>query len=139
MARTASGAVSAAETEAVARRYLDLLMQHDREAAWELIAPDATIVVNGRNVLSGRFTSRVHFLQTYRWVFREFDAVVDPIRCHDLLASDTRAVAIIDERAHRDVRDLEYQRVLIMRIEAGQIVELRALAEDPYQLDAFWE
>ena len=54
------------------------------------------------------------------------------------MTSDSMAVAIVEERAHRDIRSLRYRRIVVMTVEGESIVELKLIAEDPYALDQFW-
>lgn len=126
-------------TAAVAAGFIGDLLNHDWDAAMRRLANDAAIVVTGQNTLSGTFTGPTHFMQTQEWIFREHDAGVDVVRCHELMTSDTMAVAIVEERAHRDIRTLRYRRLVVMSVEGESIVELKLIAEDPYALDRFWE
>ena len=131
--------MSRAEIETVVSEYLKALQRHDIEAAMAFVADDAVLHVNGRNVLSGTFQGNQHLRETYQWVFREFDAGTDVVSVHDLLVSDDHAVALVEERAHRDVGSLDYRRIMIFHVFDAKISELWSIAEDPHQLDAFWE
>lgn len=131
--------MSRAEIEAVVTRYCQALEHHDTDAAMALWAEDIIVHVNGRHVLSGTFEGKKRYLQTQEWIFLEHDSGVDVVEFHDLLISDDHAVALIEERAHRDVAALQYRRVMIFKVADGKIREMWSIAEDPYALDQFWE
>jgi len=128
-----------AEVRAVAAAFIDALLRHDQDAALAMLASDAPVFVSGRNVLSGSFDSAEHYRQTFDWIFREHDAGVDLVRCNHLLVEGQTAVALVEERAHRDVGSLTYARIVVLTIDERKIASLRLIAEDPYALDAFWE
>jgi ketosteroid isomerase-like protein len=130
--------MSRAEAESVMQAYREALERHDPEAAMALIADDAPIHVNGRNALSGSFSDKAHMLQTYEWVFSEFDGGIDVTQFHDVLVSEDHAVALIEERAHRGPAVIRYRRFVIAHVRDGKISELWLTTEDPYALDEFW-
>ncbi len=127
------------QVEAIAAAFIGDLLQHDWESALNRLAVDAPIVVTGRHALAGTFTGSAQFLEIQTWIFREHDAGIDVVRCDELMTSDSMAVAIVEERAHRDIRSLRYRRIVVMTVEGESIVELKLIAEDPYALDQFWE
>ncbi|MGD9713511.1 MAG: hypothetical protein AB7V46_15810, partial [Thermomicrobiales bacterium] len=94
----------------VAEAFIDELLRHDWESAWSMLSETATIFISGRNVLSGTFTSPSHYRQTQSWIFREHDAGIDVTGCSALLIDGETAVALVQERAHRDHQMIEYRR-----------------------------
>ena len=123
----------------IARQFIDALLVHDEETAYGLFDDRATLAVSGRHVLAGSFGSIAHYRQTRQWVFREHDAGVDLVRCDAFLTGENVAVALVEERAHRDTTHLNYRAVYIFTAGDAGVLEIRIVPENPYALDAFWE
>jgi ketosteroid isomerase-like protein len=60
------------------------------------------------------------------------------LELEDVLANDSRAVALFRGRATREGRTLDNPTCLRMRIENGQIVEVWEFVWDLFAVDAFW-
>jgi len=56
----------------------------------------------------------------------------------DVTASDVHAVALFRGHGTRDGRTLDNPTALVLRIDAGRIVEVREFVWDLYHVDEFW-
>ncbi|MEO8601215.1 MAG: nuclear transport factor 2 family protein [bacterium] len=57
----------------------------------------------------------------------------------DVLANETRAVALFRGHGQRDGKTLDNPTCLSMRLEGGQVVEVWEFVWDLFAVDAFWE
>src|SRR6266545_3474190 len=110
--------------------------ERDRAALDELIAEEAIWHVPGRNPLAGEHRGRLA-------VLAYFDALVQRTggtfraELTDVLASDTRAVAIARSSGKRDGKQYDGLNCLLLTIERDQIAEAWLMPADPFALDAF--
>jgi ketosteroid isomerase-like protein len=112
--------------------------RNDGHAAMALWSDVIVHRVAGRDRLAGDFTGKRAFLDAYGKVFAELDGAIEMVACHDVLAGDDHVVALVRERAVRDERSLEFDRVVAYHMRDGKIVETWSYDHDPYALDAFW-
>jgi ketosteroid isomerase-like protein len=123
---------------AVMSRYREAWQRNDWDAATAIWSDGVTHHVPGRHRLAGTFHGKQPFLDHYRQMFDELGGTIEVVSIHDVLTSEDHAVALVRERAVRGDRALDFDRVVIYHLEAGQIVETWSYDFDPYALDAFW-
>ena len=119
-------------------RYRAAWGRNDWEAAMAIWSDDIVHHVPGRHRLAGTFRGKQSFLDHYGSVFGELGGTIEVVEIRDVLVSGGRAVSVVVERAVRGERTLEFDRVVLYRIEGDHIVETWSYDFDPYALDEFW-
>lgn len=119
------------ESRSISRAFVDAMLAHDEAGALALFDPDGSIDITGRHVLAGSYGSVEHYLETRQWIFREHDAGVDMVRCDALLEAGETAVALVEERAHRENIDLRYRAVYVFTLSERSIRHLSVVPKDP--------
>jgi ketosteroid isomerase-like protein len=129
--------VAAAENEALVRRIFDAFARKQGFALREAFAADAVWTVPGTGVMAGVHRGRD---QIFRFLARlpKETAGSYSSRLIDVLASDTRAVALYRASGERRGRRLDLDQLLLFEVNGGVVSGVLALPSDPATFDAFW-
>ena len=122
--------------ERLVRDAYDLFTRRDIPALLELCS-DMTLSVSGRSVQSGTFVGR-EGMARYFSIVSEHTGGTHRVEVLDVLADDTRAVALLRALGERgdDVFDMTV--VHVFRIAGGRLTEMAIIPFDQYGFDAFW-
>lgn len=120
--------------------YLDAWLRMDVEHGSSFYADDLVVHVPGRHELAGTYRGRAAFHAGY--VERAFELTggrwsVESVE--DILASESRAMALVNKRFERDGEPpLETLVISVYEIDDDKIVQLWMYDQDPYAVDAFF-
>jgi ketosteroid isomerase-like protein len=120
------------------RGYADAWTRNDWDAALAFWSDDIVHHVPGRHRLAGDFAGKQAFLDHYSAVFAELNGTIEVVEIHDVLTGPKHAVTLVRERAVRDNRSLDFNRVVVYHLRNGLITETWSHDYDPYALDDFW-
>ena len=119
------------------RRGFDRFGGGDVEALLSLFAPDAAWRVPGANAMAGEYRGREEILAFLRRT-AELSAGTYRVELLWVVADDEHAAAVYRARGERDVRTLDIEQVLLIRLRDGLWADLRAQPLDQAAFDAFW-
>jgi len=108
----------------------------DAEALRGYLARDVVWTSVGHNPLSGERKGPEEVLDYLARVGETADDFVS--RLEDIFVSELGAVVTYQVQARRGERRLEMEFLLVLRIEAGQVVNALMVAVDQYTNDEFW-
>jgi ketosteroid isomerase-like protein len=127
--------MTAEESRAVMRRYIDAAGEGDWTTASAFFAEDVRLRIPGRSSLAGERRGREAALAYIDAALaRAHEGEVD-VELIDMLASDERIALIVRERFRRPEGDVEIRRANVYRIAGGQIVEIWIFEGDQYAVD----
>ena len=109
-----------------------------RRPALAFVADDVMLHAAGRHPLAGEFIGKKAFLGGYTKTLAASGGAVEVVALQDLSVSPERAAALVQERAIRGERVLDFDRVNVYRLRDGQVFEIWSYDFDPYALDEFW-
>jgi ketosteroid isomerase-like protein len=123
---------------ALVRRLLDAFARRDLETILAVVPEDVVWHFPGRRGrLAGTHRGRDAVL-AFLAAVQELTAGTFHLDLLDVTASDAHAVALFRGHGERDGRRLDNPTSLVMRIEAGRIVEVREFVWDLFHVDEFW-
>ncbi len=101
---------------------------------------DEGVVVHfpGRSKLAGTYSGREALFDEFAGKVAELSDTFEIREVLDVLASDTRALALMREHFERDGETLDTVRALLYRIEDSKIKEVWIFDSDQYAVDAFF-
>jgi ketosteroid isomerase-like protein len=109
----------------------------DRRALFEVIAGDATWIVNGTVPVAQEYVGRDRIFELFRETRRLTDgSYLSTLRW--ALADDEHAVAVYRAQGHRLDRTLDIDQVLLIDHEQGIWRHITAIPSDPPAFEAFW-
>lgn len=109
----------------------------DPRALFEVIADDATWIVNGTVPVAQDYVGRERIFE----LFRETRRLTGGTYLSTLLwslADDEHAVAVYRAQGERLGRELDIEQVLLIEHEAGVWRRITAIPADPPAFEAFW-
>ncbi len=109
----------------------------DARALFEVIAEDATWIVNGTVPVAQLYEGRERIFE----LFRETRRLTDGTYLSTLkwsLADEEHAVAVYRAQGRRDGRELDIDQVLLIDHEDGIWRRIVAIPSDPPAFEAFW-
>jgi ketosteroid isomerase-like protein len=115
--------------EAFARRDLPSLL--------ELFSDEITFVIPGRSIQSGTFSGREEIARYFSLVGAHTQGT-HRVEVLDLLANDSRAVALVRAHGRRGDQVLDMTVVHIWEMVDQRPAKLLLLPADQYAFDAFW-
>ena len=119
------------------RRVFDAFAGGDPRALFEVIAEDATWIVNGTVPVAQVYDGRPRIFE----LFRETRRLTDGTYLSTLrwaLADDEHAVAVYRAQGRRLGRDLDIDQVLLIDHADGVWRRIVAIPSDPPAFEAFW-
>jgi uncharacterized protein len=129
--------VPASENEAVVRRIFDAFASKQGFALRDLFAPDAVWTVPGTGVMAGVHRGREQIFRFLGRLPKETGGTYSSLLL-DVLASETRAVALYRASGERRGRRLDLDQLLLFGLDAGVVRDVLALPSDPVAFDEFW-
>jgi uncharacterized protein len=129
--------VPASENEAVVRRIFDAFARKQGFALRDLFAPDAVWTVPGKGVMAGVHRGREQIFRFLGRLPKETGGTYSSLLL-DVLASETRAVALYRASGERRGRRLDLDQLLLFGLDAGVVRDVLALPSDPVAFDEFW-
>ena len=114
---------------AFARREMTSVMQ--------LFSDDITFVVSGRSIQSGTFSGK-DAVGRYFAICREHTAGTHRIEVLDVLANDTRVVALLRASGEHGDAVFDMTVVHVWRVSGATASEVSIIPTDQYAFDAFW-
>jgi len=122
----------------VVRRFYDAMARRDLDTAGSCFGENAVWILLGRSAVAGEYRG-------WASIRDDFLARLDPIsggtlevRLVDVAIGESYVVAVQHATAEHEGKSLDVIGVQLMRIEAGEIVEVRGHYSDQYALDRFW-
>ncbi len=126
-----------AANEAIVRRIFDAFARKQGFAFRDLFATDAVWTVPGDGAMAGVYQGREEIFRFLARLPKETDGTYAS-RLVDVLASESRAVALYRASGERLGRRLDLDQVLLFRLEDGLVREVLALPSDPGAFEGFW-
>ena len=123
--------------EGVLRAGLAAFARADVEAIRHLLAPEAAWHVPGRSPLAGTFVGPAAILGHFARVYELTGGTLHQ-ECHDVLAGDDHAVALIREQAERAGVSLVMNEVILVHMDGGRVTQAWVIPEDLYAFDEFF-
>ncbi len=109
----------------------------DPRALFQVIAADATWVVNGTVPVAQEYIGRQRIFELFRETRRLTDGTyLSTLRWS--LADDEHAVAVYRAQGRRLGRELDIDQVLLIEHELGMWRHITAVPSDPPAFEAFW-
>lgn len=119
------------------RRGLESFARGDLDTLRELMADDVVWHQPGRTPLGGDYKGPEGVLELLQKL-RDLSDGTFAVVLVDLLANPERAVAIQEETARREGRDLDMASAIEFEIHRGKITEVTVYHADTYHFDDFW-
>jgi ketosteroid isomerase-like protein len=119
------------------RRCYRALTDADLESLAELMAPAVEWHEPGRGPFAGDYQGPEGVLSLIREIRERSDGTF-AVEIVDLLANAERAVALQEETARRNGRQLDMAAALEFEIHHGQITEVTVYHADTHHFDEFW-
>lgn len=117
--------------EEIAREYLRAFNEGNLERVGELLSDDVVIHFPGRNPVSGDKRGKEEVMAFFKVMARRAGVGSTPPDVHDVLANDTRAVALMTRR----VGGIEASVAVVYEIREGRIAEVWPYERDQYAVD----
>jgi ketosteroid isomerase-like protein len=119
------------------RRVFDAFGGGDPRALFEVIAPDATWIVNGNVPVAQVYAGRPRIFELFRETRRLTDGTyLSTLRWS--LADEAHAVAVYRAQGSRLGRQLDIEQVLLIDHVDGVWRHVVAIPSDPPAFEAFW-
>jgi ketosteroid isomerase-like protein len=122
---------------AVVRRLYEAFHTRDTATLSDLIADDAVWHVPGSTLISGDHRGKAAIFDYFRRM-GELSGGTFHAELVDALASDTHAVAMATATGKRAGRTYDSGYLLLLRMEAGRIVDVRLFNDDAKAFEMFW-
>jgi ketosteroid isomerase-like protein len=119
------------------RRVFDAFQGGDPRALFEVIAEDATWVVNGTVPVAQVYEGRERIFELFRDT-RRLTGGTYRSTLKWQLADDAHAVAVYRAQGEREGRTLDIDQVLLIDHEDGVWQRVVAIPSDPPAFEAFW-
>jgi hypothetical protein len=120
------------------RRLFDAFARRDLETILAVVPEDVVWHFPGRQGrLAGTHRGRDAVL-AFLAAVQDLTAGTFHLDLLDVAASDAHAVALFRGHGERNGRRLDNPTSLVLRIDAGRVVEVREFVWDLYDVDAFW-
>jgi ketosteroid isomerase-like protein len=113
------------------------MARRDGRALAKALGPDTRWVVAGQGKLAGTYVGPDAIFDFWRRVAEESGGGLR-LSLRDVLANDSRAVALVDVVGTRGEKTLEAPQLVVFELEQGRIREARFVYEDQAAYDAFW-
>ena len=122
----------------VVRRLYAAVADHDLAAAAGCFAQNAVWVLPGTSAIAGTHRGWAAIRDNFLAKLGPLSGGTLRAELLDVCGGDRYVVAVQHAAAHHDGRDLDVTACQLMRVEDGQIVEVRGHYADQADLDAFW-
>jgi ketosteroid isomerase-like protein len=121
-------------------RFYTAFLAGDEAALADVVAPDAVLVVRGRNRLSGGHRGPAGIAALRRTIAELTGDSWGPLRedSHDVTQSVWHAVVLDKFLGERNGRELSSHEAFVLAVEDGRIVRLFHYVHDPDGFAAFW-
>jgi ketosteroid isomerase-like protein len=120
---------------AVLQGYFDAMASGGPPAAMAFYHPDVVLEVPGSHPASGRYVGHTG-VGDFGARMREVSGGSFALTPVDLLASDDHVVTVARARVTRAGRELEWERVIVSRVQDEKLVHLRFYESDQAAVDA---
>ena len=127
--------MTADESRALMRRYIDAAREGDWDTASGFFAEDIVLRIPGRSGLAGERRGREAALAYIEAALARAHEGEVEVELIDMLASDERVALIVRERFRRPGGDVDILRSNVYRIAGGQISEIWIFEGDQYAVD----
>jgi ketosteroid isomerase-like protein len=118
------------------KRLYEAIAEGDREAFRELHAPEVALHVSGHRLAGDEFSGRDSLFSLFE---RGADGdVTVRTEVHDVLASDTHAVALVRAHVSCGADTFEQQIVQVFHVRDGRVAEIWEYLWDPEADRSFW-
>jgi ketosteroid isomerase-like protein len=123
--------------EEIVRDLYAAMERGDGRALAQALRPDTRWIIAGHGELAGTCVGGDAIFGFWRRVARETGGGLR-LSLRDVLANDTRAVALVDVVGVRGEATLRAPQVVVFELEEDRICEARFICEDQAAYDAFW-
>ena len=123
----------------VVRRLYAAIADGDLDAAAMCFAEDAVWVLPGTSSIAGTHRGWAAIRDGFLAKLGPLSGGTFRVELLDVCGGDTYVVAVQHATAAHDGQNLDITACQLMRIEGGQIVEVRGHYSDEAALDAFWQ
>jgi ketosteroid isomerase-like protein len=127
--------MTAGQSQAVMRRYIDAVRAGDWTTASGFFADDIVLRIPGRSPLAGERRGRDAALAYIDAALARAHQSEVELELIDMLVSEERVALIVRERFRRPDGDVEIRRANVYRIAGDQIVEVWIFEGDQYAVD----
>src|SRR3954470_15295934 len=123
--------------EEVVREAYEAFARRDVPALFELLSDEITFVIPGKSVQAGTFSGKEE-VRRYFSIAGAHTGGTHRVEVLDVLANDTRAVALVRALAERGERSFDMTVVHIWQLSDGKLAKVSIIPADQYAFDAFW-
>jgi len=109
----------------------------DIEGYINLLSDDFLLHIPGRSQIAGDYMGKEEIRRHFREI-TQLSGGTFRTEVHDILASDTHVVGLVNARANREGRFVELPRVHVWHVRNGKLSELWLHPVDQYAFDAYW-
>ena len=121
----------------LARRGFEAFAAGDRATIESLLHEDAVWHIPGRSGLAGEYRGRDVILAMLRETALRSGGTYR-VQLRYAVADDRHVVAVYRATGQRDGRSIDIDQALIVALDDGRWVEIRAVPTDQYAFDEFW-
>lgn len=125
--------------ETLVREFFARFSRRDVASAATMFSDDVVLHVPGRNPFSGTIHGREAWLGSLlKYVEAENAGIALSFELHDVVASNGHTVALLNVRAERQGKAIEWHRAAVYHIAGGEIREVWIHDVDQYAIDEFF-
>jgi uncharacterized protein len=118
--------------------FLDAAMKGDYDLVKEYYDEDVVVHFPGRSQLAGEYSGREALFEDFAGKVARLSDKFEILEVLDVLASDTKALALMREHFVRNGETLDIVRAGLYRLEDSKIKEVWIFDSDQYAVDAFF-
>jgi ketosteroid isomerase-like protein len=119
------------------RRLYDAQGRGDLDAYLSLLSDDFVLHIPGGSRIAGDYVGKDEVRRHFREI-RELSGGTFRTSVHDLAASDTHGIALIEASAERNGERVDLPRVHAWHVREGRLTELWLTPADQFAFDAYW-
>ena len=121
----------------LARRGFEAFRAGDRATIESLLHEDAVWHIPGRSPFAGEHRGRESILAMLGDTARR-SAGTYRVDLHYAVADERHVIAVYRATGRRDGRSIDIDQALIVKLDDGRWIEVRAVPTDQYAFDEFW-